>query len=187
MSSSSPESGASLPSETSVPDCIIACETSDHAPHVEALYDRAFGPGRWAKTAERLREGNTQLEDCSLVAMTEADKVVAAVRLWPVDVGGQPGTVFVGPVAVDPDWRGSALGLSLTRQCMELAKAKGFALAILVGDARYFERIGFGVVSSSAYPLPGHVPTGRLLAVELAPGAMARLKGRLTVPRAART
>jgi predicted N-acetyltransferase YhbS len=50
------------------------------------LYDEVFGPGRFAKTAERLREGNTKIADASLVAL-DSDGVTGVVRVWPVKVG----------------------------------------------------------------------------------------------------
>lgn len=167
------------------PGCTIVEENSSHADGVEALYDKAFGPGRFARTAERLREGNTVMDGCSHVAVDEAGRVVAAVRIWPIDVGGQAGAVFVGPVAVDPDWRGGALGLCLVELCLERATEQGARAAILIGDAPYFERIGFATVRTRDYPAPGHVPEGRLLAKPLVEGGLDDLIGPLSVPRGA--
>ena len=39
----------------------IDAERPEDFDAVEALIDAAFGPGRYAKSAERLREGNHQL------------------------------------------------------------------------------------------------------------------------------
>ena len=71
-----------------IPAYEIIPDTADHAAGVEALYDEVFGPGRFAKTAERLREGNTKIADASFVAV-DAEGVTGAVRVWPVTIGGK--------------------------------------------------------------------------------------------------
>ena len=178
MSSSSKAAAAALPYSI-----IDDAELHDNA--VEALYDRAFGPGRFAKTAERLREGNDCLKHLSRRAVSEGE-VIAAVRLWPLMVGDVPGAVFVGPVAVDEAFRGSSLGLELTELCLEAAQKDGWKLAILIGSADYFGRIGFTKIPTQDYPIPGYVPEGRLLARELSAGVLADMQGPISVPRDAR-
>jgi len=66
------------------------------APRIDALIDRAFGPGRHAKAADRLREANTQIPDLSFTAW-DGGALVGSVRLWPVAIGGEP-VVFLGPI-----------------------------------------------------------------------------------------
>ncbi len=74
-------------------------ETAADAPGVDALIARAFGPGRFAKTAERLREGGAPILDLSAVAWTD-DGLVGCARMWPVAIGGAP-ALMLGPFAVD--------------------------------------------------------------------------------------
>ncbi len=168
------------------PSYTITAEKNDHASGNEALYDRCFGYGRFAKTAERLREGNVLLKKLSLVAIDSEGLVIAAVRLWPLQIGETGQAVFVGPVAVDNQYRGSGLGLQMTNQCMELAKQDGWPLAILIGDAGYFSKIGFKRISTDQYPAPGYVPPQRLLALDLKDHALSKIEGPLSVPRAAK-
>lgn len=163
------------------PACVVLVETPFHDAAIERLYDRAFGPGRFAKTAERLREGNHRLMECGRVAMRD-DEVIAAVRLWPLQIGERVMAVFVGPVAVDPDYRGGSLGLKLTGMCMDAAAAAGWDAAILVGDADYFGHIGFEQISTRDFSAPGYVPANRLLARALKPGALDGVSGALSVP-----
>ena len=49
----------------------------------EALLDAAYGPARFAKTSERLREGRLPAEGLSFVAI-EGGRLVGTVRLWHV-------------------------------------------------------------------------------------------------------
>jgi predicted N-acetyltransferase YhbS len=61
-------------------------ERVEHAPAVERLLDAAFGEGRWHKTCQRLRDGQTPSRGLSLVAL-DRDALVGTVRLWPVQMG----------------------------------------------------------------------------------------------------
>jgi predicted N-acetyltransferase YhbS len=72
---------------TSTPQ--LAPEREQDFPLVDALIARAFGPGRFVKTAERLREGNHPLLDLSFVAWRDGC-AVGCVRLWPIRIGEAP-------------------------------------------------------------------------------------------------
>ncbi len=151
---------------------------------IEALYDATFGPGHFAKTAERLREGGTSLPALSRVADRGGD-IVGVVRLWPIlaELGGP--AVFVGPVAVAAAARGRLLGLELTTAALGGAAEAGFDAALLIGSGDYFGRIGFTPAAHGTLRLPGPIDPQRLLVRDLAPGGGGRLAGRITVPRAA--
>jgi predicted N-acetyltransferase YhbS len=144
----------------------LTAESAADAKAVDALIAVAFGPGRYAKTAERLREGNTAIAGLSFVAR-EGRRIVGCVRLWPVHVGGAP-ALFLGPFAVDPNWRSRGLGAMLIERAVAAARAAGHKMIVLVGDGSYFEPLGFrhapGVI------LPGPVDQNRVLALPLAKG-----------------
>ena len=63
----------------------IEVETPADAAAVEALVLAAFGPGRFAKTAERLRRERAGVA-AGFVARDEG-KVIGSVRLWRITVG----------------------------------------------------------------------------------------------------
>ena len=148
------------------------------APAVADLIERAFGPGRYAKAAERLREHNTPLLDISFVAWSEA-RLVGCVRMWPVHVGQTP-AVFLGPFAVEPEFRSLGLGAALIRKACAAATEAGHALILLVGDAPYFEPLGFRKVAPGRIVLPGPVDPSRVLTLALTPGADDDLAGPVT-------
>jgi predicted N-acetyltransferase YhbS len=154
---------------------VIAPERSQDHAAVDALIDAAFGPGRFAKAAERLRERNQPLAELSFAA--HSDGVLAgSVRLWPIRVGERP-VVFLGPIAVDPTWRSRGLGAALVRKACDAAKAAGHDLILLVGDAPFFGPLGFEVVPPGRIVMPGPVDSRRLLARSLVPGAAEGLEG----------
>jgi len=132
----------------------IDAETPADAASVEALVMAAFGPGRFAKTAERIREhaGVT----AGFVARVNG-RVIGAVRLWSILVGDQP-ALFLGPITVSAHSRKGGLGADLVQACIDHAGTTGI---LLVGDAPYFSRFGFR--PASAARLLGPVDQRRVL------------------------
>lgn len=158
----------------------IVLETPAMERAVTTLIDRVFGPGRFAKVSERLREGNALLADCSYVALREG-RPVGCVRLWPVTIGGAP-VAFLGPLAVDPDERSAGLGQTLVEAACAAAKAAGWKAVLLVGDAPYFSRAGFSVTHTASVVMPGPVDQRRVLLKPLVEGGDLGFSGLVAIP-----
>ena len=114
----------------------IEVEAPADAAAVEGLVLTAFGPGRFAKTAERLRE---RARIAAGFVAREDGTVIGSVRLWAITVGGEP-ALFLGPIAVSADSRRAGLGADLVQACVDHAGDVGI---LLVGDLPYFGRFGF--------------------------------------------
>ncbi len=138
----------------------LAAERPQDAAAVEALVLRAFGPGRYAKAAERLREGREPLPQLSFVAW-ESGRIVGCVRLWAVTVGAAP-ALLLGPIAVDADCRSQGLGGALVERACAAAAAAGHRLIVLVGDMPFFGPHGFAPAPKAV--MPGPVDQRRVLA-----------------------
>jgi predicted N-acetyltransferase YhbS len=134
----------------------IEAETPADAAGVEALVLAAFGPGRFAKTAERLRERAGVA--AAFVARDEG-RVIGSVRLWRIMIGETAG-LFLGPIAVASDSRRAGLGADLVQACVDHAAAVGIGI-LLVGDMDYFGRFGF--VVAPEVRLPGPADPARVL------------------------
>lgn len=148
-----------------------------HADAIEALYDRTFGPGHFAKTAERLREGNASLPEITRVAVRDGD-VIGVCRVWPIVVGAErEPAVFIGPVAVSPDFQGQRLGLTITGEALEAATHAGWGAAIIIGSPRYFGELGFTVVAPDRFQFPGPQDMSRVMVRNLAGQADALFGG----------
>lgn len=133
-------------------------EAPGDAADVHALVLNAFGPGRFAKTAERLREKAALA--AGYVARDGRGRLIGSVRLWSITVGDQP-AVFLGPIAVAADARKGGLGADLVGACIGQAQALGVAGVLLVGDSPYFERFGFQPAPDVR--MPGPVDQARVL------------------------
>mgnify|MGYP003332935283 CR=1 FL=1 len=101
----------------------IRHETPADNPVIEKLHDRAFGPGRYAKTAYRLREGIDPIPSLSFVALV-GTLVVGSIRLTPVVIGGAP-ALLLGPLAVEDAFSSIGIGMRLVQKSVETAKAEG--------------------------------------------------------------
>ena len=148
------------------------------APRIDALIDRAFGPGRHAKAADRLREGNALIPELSFTAW-DGETLVGSVRLWPVSIGGAR-VVFLGPIAVEAELRKHRIGQTLVEKACEAAAKAGWPAVLLVGDAPYFERVGFEASPARAVRMPGPVDQRRVLLKALRAGGAGGLSGLVT-------
>ena len=114
----------------------IEIEAPADAAAVEALVLVAFGPGRFAKTAERLRE---RARIAAGFVARENGTIIGSVRLWAITIDGQP-ALFLGPIAVSAANRRAGLGADLVQACVDHAGDSGI---LLVGDLPWFGRFGF--------------------------------------------
>lgn len=146
---------------------------------ISALHARAFGPGRFARTAYRIREGTGAFSRYCRAALADG-RIIAAVRFTPIRIGGTDGALLLGPLAVDPEFANRGHGRGLVREAMDAARGDGLGLVLLVGDEPYYARLGFVRVPAGQIALPGPVNPHRLLAAELRPGALAGYRGLVT-------
>jgi predicted N-acetyltransferase YhbS len=153
----------------------ILPETSADAVAVERLHERTFGPGRYAKTAYRLREQVAHSLDLSFTARV-GSLLVGSVRLSPVRIG-EVKALLLGPLTVEPPFRDRGVGQALIAHALEAARAKGHRLVILVGDEPYYGKCGFKKIPPGRVTMPGPVDPDRLLLAELAEGASEGLSG----------
>jgi predicted N-acetyltransferase YhbS len=145
----------------------IFLERPQDAALADDLIDRAFGPGRFTKSSERVREFADFAPDLSFCAWRGED-LVGVVRQWRVRVGDTQ-AVFLGPIAVEADERSGGVGAVLVEQACAAAKAAGETAVVLVGDAPYFGRFGFTAELGRAVRLPGPVDQRRVMAIAFAP------------------
>jgi predicted N-acetyltransferase YhbS len=155
----------------------IRPERADAAAAIDALLARSFGPGRYAKSAYRLREGVRAVAGLSFVAI-EAGMLRGSVRFWPVFVGAER-TLLLGPLAVESEERGRGIGVALMARGIEAARTAGWPSSILVGDEPYYARAGFARLPPGRVKFPGPVDRSRILGLSLQPNALLTMSGEL--------
>lgn len=153
----------------------ILPEQAEDDAAIEKLYERTFGPGRFARSAYRLREQAAHRRELSFTARI-GTLLVGSVRLTPIVIGAAP-ALLLGPLTVEPPFREHGIGAALIEASLAAAKKEGARLVLLVGDEPYYGRMGFKKVPRGAIKMPGPVDPERVLIAELADGAFAQVSG----------
>jgi predicted N-acetyltransferase YhbS len=156
---------------------VLEAETPADAEAVERLNERVFGPGRFARTAYRLRETAQPDLNLSFVARV-GSLLVGANRMTPIFIGETP-AMLLGPLVVEPVFRSQGIGEALVGRSLGAAKAAGAKLSILVGDEPYYGPMGFKRTPPGRLQMPGPVDPARLLYCEIAPGAFDGVQGQV--------
>jgi predicted N-acetyltransferase YhbS len=154
----------------------IRLEQSSDEPALSTLSAQAFGPGRFARSAYRIREGVPPIAPLCLTAWREG-ALVGGIRFTSIAVGGKEGGLLLGPLVVDPAHAGQGIGRALIAAGLDAAKSQGFGFVLLVGDMPYYGRFGFAPVPPGQMTLPGPVDLARVLALEIKPGVLAEMRG----------
>jgi predicted N-acetyltransferase YhbS len=149
---------------------------------IELLNAVSFGPGRFAKSAYRLREGVDPVAGLSFVAV-DGSGLLGSIRFWPVAIGMEK-SLLLGPLAVQPDLRGRGIGIGLMKHAIAEARRLGYPSIVLVGDEPYYVRVGFARLAPGRVKFPGPVDPARVLGLSLAQhNVMLTIKGEVRRPR----
>lgn len=156
-------------------DVLYASESIADAGTIEAIAAEAFGPGRFARAAERVREQQPHDPALSLVAFLHGE-VIGSVRQTRVRIGETP-VVMLGPLAVRPLFKKRGIGRRLMAMAAQRAREAGEGAIFLVGDRAYYEPLGYRPLPVGSVRMPGPVDERRILGLELVPGALAHASG----------
>lgn len=140
----------------------IVPETEKNKSAIQALHEDVFGPGRFSRTAFRVREGCPADARFSFVALSD-DILVGSVRLTAVGFGKEKAKAFLlGPLCVVRSLHNMGIGKALVDHALSMVLEKTHLPVILVGDASYYAPLGFERAPSSI-KMPGPVDMSRLL------------------------
>ncbi len=159
----------------SEPSLTILPETAGDAVAIERLHERTFGPGRYARTAFRIREGRGHELSLSFTARI-GTLLVGSVRLTPICID-ETKALLLGPLTVEPPFRSHGVGTALVKRALKEAETKGHKLVVLVGDEPIYAKSGFKRIPKGQVKMPGPVDPARLLVAELKAGAFESVKG----------
>lgn len=135
---------------------------------VEQLLDAAFGAGRHARTAYRIRTGMDWLPGLSFAALDEAEYLVGTIQLWPIALTDPSGRahplLMLGPVAVMPGRQGEGFGKALIATALGAIADAAPLPQMLIGDLDYYGQWGFSAERTARWRCPGPWDPARLLA-----------------------
>lgn len=129
---------------------------------VDDLQAIAFGPGRFARTAFRVRERFPIDKSLSLICEVDGTPC-GSVWMTPISVGGMKG-YLLGPLATHPNFRKRGAGKLLAREVSRLALERGEGhFVLLVGDQDYYCPLGWKITVPGNIQFPGPVDPTRVL------------------------
>ena len=143
-------------------DIVFLTEDAFHDATIELINDEAFGPGRFVRAAERVREQGPHDRHLSFVA-SDRGETIASVRMTPILAGPVSGHLL-GPLAVRPSHKNLGIGRELVRIVLAAAEKAGSNAVLLVGDPPYYGPLGFAPTRPGALQMPGPFDPRRLLA-----------------------
>lgn len=146
----------------------ILKESADYSALINTLHANAFGPGRFAKAAFRLREQGNHDSHASFMAVSEDGALLGACWMTPITLGNARG-FLLGPLAVQPDQMNQGIGRALMKAVMDNAKdhCPEADFVALVGDAPYYAPFGFEQAAQTSIKMPGPVAPHRMLIAPL--------------------
>lgn len=152
-------------------------ETRGDLDAIHGLLTAAFGREDEAELVVRLRdEGYATL---SWVAELDG-RVVGHILFSPLEIVGDAKIVralALAPLAVAPDCQRQSVGTRLARAALDECRRQGHAIVVVLGHPDYYPRFGFRADLAQRFEAPFAGPS--LMALELAPDALAGVAGRL--------
>lgn len=155
-------------------------ESADERAAVHAINASAFGRANEADLVDRLRRGAYAL--ISLVADIEGLIVghIMFSRMWIETPTGQLAAVALAPVAVHPRYQHQGIGGCLVTHGLALLRDRGEKIVIVVGSPDYYPKFGFS--SDRTRFLNSPFPPEALMAIEIIPGVLDDVRGRVIYP-----
>src|SRR5579872_6289064 len=101
----------------------ILAETANDAQAIERLHERTFGPGRFTLSAYRIREHVDHVLDLSFTAWI-GTLLVGSLRQLPITIGNTK-ALLLGPLTIEPPFRGRGVGRLLLERALADAKTRG--------------------------------------------------------------
>ena len=156
--------------------------SSDELSMIRAVNEAAFGEPAEADLVDQLRADAHAL--ISLVAEVGPSFVghILFSRMWIQNSTGLVSAVALAPVAVHPDHQRRGIGGQLILRGLELLRARGEKIVIVLGHPDYYPRFGFSTEKAESLQSP--FPKDAYMAMELSPGALDGIQGSVVYPPA---
>jgi putative acetyltransferase len=146
---------------------------------VRALNNATFPTDAEAALVDRLR---AEADNCiSLVAEVD-DQIVGHILFTPVTISDNPHNIRLcglAPMAVLPARQRSGIGSELVKAGLVACREHGYQIVVVLGHPGYYPRFGFKQACTFDIVSAYDVPEEAFMALELEPGALEQVSGRI--------
>lgn len=146
----------------------------------------AFEREEEAQLVETLRAAPDSIPELSLVAVLDG-QVVGHILFSPIQIESAEGTIpaiSLAPMAVLPDFQNQGIGSALVRRGLETCRELGHRIVIVLGHPDFYPRFGFSAEMAKAMKCPFGEVGEAWMAIELQPGALNGVHGKVCYPAA---
>jgi len=164
----------------------IICENTDtdswRRPLIHAIHSTAFNRPDEANLVDSLRAEGVVL--LSLIAESEK-RIVGHILFTRMSLETATGSIpaaALAPVAVLPEYQRQGIGGQLIRRGLELLRDRGERIVIVIGHPDYYGHFGFSCQNARFLESP--FPLDVFMAIELSPGALQGIQGKVRYPAA---
>jgi putative acetyltransferase len=160
---------------------VIRSEAASDLDAIRQVNRAAFESDAEANLVDALRDGG--YVEVSLVAEVDGEIVghILFSRLPIITKTGQVDALSLAPMAVLPSHQRQGIGSNLVEAGLETCREKGHKIVVVLGHPEFYPRFGFS--ADLARPLKSPFGGGDAwMAMELVPGALAGVEGRVEYP-----
>ena len=160
---------------------IVRCENPDDSVDqsaIRSVNEAAFGRPDEADLVDALRADNVVLT--SLMAERE-HWIVGHILFSRIFIETVP-AVALAPVAVQPEYQRQGIACTLIHLGIASMRKRGERIILVLGHPEYYERFGFAAETARNLETP--FPPEAFMAMELSPGALAPIRGKVRYPAA---
>jgi len=159
---------------------ICRAEKPEEHAATRLIDEAAFGRADEAELVENLREEGVVL--ASFVAELEKQAVghIVFSRISIATASGRVPAVALAPMAVLPELQRRGIGGKLVTHGLDWLREQGERIVIVFGHPKYYPRFGFS--TGKARSLESPFPPEAFMALNLQPGALDGVRGRVKYP-----
>ncbi|MEX2114375.1 MAG: N-acetyltransferase [Pirellulales bacterium] len=156
-------------------------ETAADRAAIRRVVEAAFGQPAEADLVDALRdEGYVRLSMVAEIAGQVVGHILfSALPIVTSDRSTDENlpALALAPMAVAPPWQRQGVGSQLIRHALDACRVAGHRIVVVLCHPEYYPRFGFS--ASLARPLESPYAGPAFMALELAPGALANVRGRV--------
>ncbi len=165
---------------------IVRQEKTEDFPRIYELVKEGFRTAQVSNGKEQdfvdyLRNGANYIPELALVA-EDNGAIVGHIMLTKTQIDAKARkieTLLLAPVTVELEHRKKGIGARLIDEAFRLAKNKGYASVVLVGNPAFYGRFGFKCSADFGIENANGIPDKYVQSCELVSGSLKSAEGRI--------